>query len=127
MLALRAEYLETGSLSSMEARRSNPDGTHAPLVLEKSSCIGPIPAFYPMRHSRFVPAAAETADFAVIREEGRCGQTLFSFGSEAVSVRLAAMQTASVLKVSQHTKRVIWCCDDLRSRAAGMTVAVVSV
>ena len=33
---------------TMEARCRNPDGIQAPFVLEKSSHIGVIPAFYPM-------------------------------------------------------------------------------
>ena len=46
-LALRAGCHESGSSSSMEARRSNTDRAMFPLYGTRSS-IGAIPAFYPM-------------------------------------------------------------------------------
>ena len=47
MLALRAEYHESGSLSSMEARRSKPD-LSLRLFQSRRSQVDPIPAFYPI-------------------------------------------------------------------------------
>ena len=46
MLALRAECLETGLLSSMEARRSNPVATC--FICSEACGTEVIPAFYPM-------------------------------------------------------------------------------
>ncbi len=47
LLALRAEYHESGSLSSMEARRSKPDLSMR-LHQSRNSQFDPIPAFYPI-------------------------------------------------------------------------------
>mgnify|MGYP003406736906 CR=1 FL=1 len=50
MLALRAECLETGLLSSMEARRSNP--VAACFICSEACGTEVIPAFYPMVFNR---------------------------------------------------------------------------
>ena len=86
-LALRAGCHESGSSSSMEARRSNTDRAMFPLYGTRSS-IGAIPAFYPMvltgvSHQRHVPF-----------EYGRCGHPLPS--GKAVSMKLTPAMQARV-------------------------------